>query len=75
MLLALSIQVFLALDQHVQLLGNLTQPSQHHLIPIRKPKNRVPDPDLLAKLFHKLLSRSQIMPWHSGEQMVHGLEL
>jgi hypothetical protein len=65
----------LAFRQHIQLLGNLSQPSKHHFIAIHKPENRVPNAYLLAKLPHKFLSASEIVPRHSGEQVVNGLEL
>lgn len=67
--------MFLTFRQHIQLLGDLFQPSQHHFIAIHKSENRVPNAYLFAKLSHKFLSTSEIVPRHSGEQVVNGLEL
>jgi hypothetical protein len=65
----------LALHQRLHHLPDLFKPTKHDLVPFHKRIALVLYARLLAKLPHQHLERTQIMPRHPREQMVHRLEL
>jgi hypothetical protein len=67
--------VLLALDQRLDLLGNLVQAAQNDLVALDESVALVFELRLLAKLAHQNLSPAEIVPRDAREKMVDGLEL
>lgn len=67
--------VLLTPDQVLDLHAHLVQPPQHLFVSVHEPQQRVRDPCLGAKLHDQRLQPAQVVPRHTREQVVHGLEL
>ena len=67
--------VLLALDQHLHLLADLPQAGQHLSVAVDEPEDLVLNPRLRAELLDERLQLAEVVPRHSREEVVHGLEL
>lgn len=67
--------VVLTLAEHVQLMADIFEFTEHTGVSLDEPVNVVPHPGLDAKLFDDRLKRPEVVTRNPGEQVVDRLEL
>ena len=67
--------VLLAINQNPNLIAHLPQSTENLEISICEPQNRVRNVRLPTKVLDQILESAKVVPWHSREEMVDGLEL
>lgn len=67
--------VVLTLAEHVQLMADIFEFTEHTGVPFNEPVDVIPHPGLDAKLFDDRLERPEVVTRNPGEQVVDRLEL
>lgn len=67
--------VVLTLAEHVQLMADIFEFTEHTGVPFNEPVDVIPHPGLDAKLFNDRLERPEVVTRNPGEQVVDRLEL
>src|SRR5687767_6036893 len=67
--------VLLTVDEHADLLADLTQTAQDLLVAVHERQDRVRDAGILTELAYQTLHFPKVMSWDTREQVVNGLEL